>query len=130
MRTGQKEDIYNFRNEGPERREIVFGIARIYMKLLRSRSEKYLDDEMLAELRIVVSHMSLQTGKSDAIQDPFFVPLNRQLLDEQWANMRDKLDWPKPGFFIITNFHAAARVEEFATAIAEFNFTKPWKSRG
>lgn len=98
MTTTQKKKVwYKLRNEGPERREIALGIGGIHKKVTRS-SHKYLDEADLCNLCIDVSSMDPNTGKSDTVQDPFFVPLGRDVIDQEWAKMDPEIEWPDLDF--------------------------------
>lgn len=123
--------IYNVEKEGPERQRMAFCIGAIHRHVTRLHFDEYLDAELLTELDIDVSPMSLDTGRSNAIQDPFFTPLTREVIDKGWANVDPKIDWPRPMELCQNNFTAAGWVNDLAMETT-FDFRKyltAWKSR-
>ncbi len=101
---------YHVWNEGPERQPIVFGMTQIHLQLKENYLETFLDKNLLDELGIDVSPMSLDTGTSDISEARFFEPLSRHLIDELWAKFENEAFWPERGCFTEENFTAAGFV--------------------
>lgn len=128
----KKIRYYKMKNEGPERLEILKGMNDIRRVVLSCSSEVYMSDDDLVDLGVVVSSMSLETGKSGTFQDSFFEPFKQEVLDKRWVRNDLEIRWPQFTDMITHNFTAGGRVGELASHIACFDFycdTAGWISR-
>ncbi len=108
----------------PRRYEINYCLGEIYLTMKNGYEDTYLDEETLAKLNIDVNHMSLNTGNSDVIRHPFFMPLDQKVVDEHWPENEHRVadEWPDLNYFSKDNFNAAAFANHFADYFAYYTF--------
>ncbi len=116
---------YDPKDEDPRRREIKRGLGKIYLAMRNYEDHvTYLDKEMLAMLNIEVHRMSLDSGKSDRISQPFFVPLDNKIVNAHWPKVERQVadEWPNLSHFSDDNFNAAVFAKRHASHHAYYTF--------
>jgi hypothetical protein len=117
--------FYDPKDEDPRRREIKRALGTIYLAMRKYEDHvTYVDEDMLATLNIEVHRMSLDTGKSDGISQPFFVPLDQKIVDEHWPKSEPRVadEWPDLSAFSHDNFNAAVFAHRHASHHAYYTF--------
>ena len=86
---------YRMRNESAERRKILNTLVQICIYLHDDYEENYLSGEVLHDMPIDVSSLSLEDGEIDAGLLSFFKPLGKTNLENLWPEMTIPEEWPE-----------------------------------